>query len=125
MEPYYTRLGDSLTPYWLKPRRGLRCASNGAWIRLGVTMTFGLIHGFAFAQDLIEMNLPTGRMAELLFGFNLGVEAGQLLLVVLMLGAAATLRLLRLSMPRLLVVDLVSTGIVGFGLFLLVSRNYS
>ncbi len=43
---------------------------------------FGLIHGFGFAADLLEMKLPPKRLAELLFGFNLGVEIGQLTLVV-------------------------------------------
>lgn len=98
---------------------------DGAWVRLVVTMTFGLIHGFAFANDLIEMNLPTGRMAELLLGFNLGVEAGQLLLVSLMLLVTAFMRRLHLAVPRAQTVDLLSAGLVGFGLFLLTSRIFA
>ena len=43
---------------------------------------FGLIHGFGFAADLLELQLPPERLAELLVGFNVGVEIGQLILVV-------------------------------------------
>ena len=44
--------------------------------------TFGLIHGAGFAGALLDLNLPTERLVSALIGFNLGVEAGQLALVV-------------------------------------------
>src|SRR5690606_18780961 len=40
---------------------------------------FGLVHGFGFANALGELGLPKGRELAALLGFNLGVEAGQLL----------------------------------------------
>ena len=43
-----------------------------------LTFAFGLVHGFGFAGVLVEMTLPTDRLASALLGFNLGVEAGQL-----------------------------------------------
>lgn len=46
-----------------------------------ITLLFGLMHGFGFAADLLQLQLPPERLAELLVGFNLGVEAGQLTLV--------------------------------------------
>lgn len=46
-------------------------------LRLVVTLVFGLIHGFGFAANLLEMKLPQERLVELLVGFNLGVEVGQ------------------------------------------------
>jgi len=46
---------------------------------------FGLIHGFGFAGPLIELDLAPGAMAWALLQFNLGVEAGQLLVVALAL----------------------------------------
>lgn len=94
-------------------------------LRLVVTMVFGLIHGFAFAKDLIELRLPTGRMAELLFGFNLGVEIGQLSVVALLTGFAMLLARLRLAPPRAIVVDVFSGALVALGLFWLVSRTYA
>lgn len=46
---------------------------------------FGLIHGFGFAGALSELGLPTGTRVLSLLGFNLGVEAGQLGLVLVFL----------------------------------------
>jgi hypothetical protein len=94
-------------------------------IRLLVTLIFGLIHGFGFASDLLEMRLPTGRLAELLVGFNLGVEVGQLTLVLGLIGVVAVLVRLRLAIPRPIVVDVGSAFLVGLGLFWFVSRSYA
>jgi hypothetical protein len=94
-------------------------------LRLVITLIFGLIHGFAFANDLIEMNLPTGRMAELLFGFNVGVEMGQLSIVGLILAFVALLIRLRAALPRPIVVDVTSSALAGLGVFWMVSRTYS
>jgi hydrogenase/urease accessory protein HupE len=55
---------------------------DAARVRLVVTLVFGLIHGFGFATDLLERRLPTGRLAELLVGFNVGVEIGQVTVVL-------------------------------------------
>src|SRR5262249_39765407 len=54
-----------------------------AWIALG----FGLVHGFGFASVLREMDLPRRALGWSLFSFNLGVEIGQLLVVVAVAGA--------------------------------------
>ena len=93
-------------------------------LRLVVTLVFGLIHGFGFASDLLEMKLPTGRLAELLVGFNLGVEIGQLTLVFALLGVVALLSRLRLTLPRPIVTDVVSAALVGLGTFWFVSRSF-
>ena len=99
--------------------------ADAAPLRAAVTAVFGLIHGFAFANDLIELQLPTGRLATLLFGFNLGVELGQLTIVALLLGAAALLVRLKLALPRALAVETVSAGLVGLSVFWLVGRTYA
>jgi hydrogenase/urease accessory protein HupE len=50
-----------------------------------LTFGLGLIHGFGFASVLREMSLPaTGRLVPLL-SFNLGVELGQIAVVVTVL----------------------------------------
>ena len=46
---------------------------------------FGLIHGFGFAGVLTELGLPDDRLFVSLLGFNLGVEAGQIAIVSLLL----------------------------------------
>ena len=52
------------------------------WI---VAFTFGLLHGFGFAGALSEIGLPSSAIPLALFTFNVGVEAGQLLFVGLIL----------------------------------------
>ncbi len=46
----------------------------------GVVFGFGLIHGLGFASILKEMVLPVGQRTLALVSFNLGLEAGQLVL---------------------------------------------
>ncbi len=59
-----------------------------AWIAFG----FGFIHGFGFANVLREMDLPPRALGWSLFGFNIGVEMGQLLVVVMVASALALIR---------------------------------
>ena len=47
-----------------------------------VTFVFGLIHGFGFAGVLGELQLPPAQFGWALFQFNLGLELGQLCLVL-------------------------------------------
>ena len=46
-----------------------------------VAFLFGLVHGLGFAGALREIGLPENHLGVALLGFNLGVEAGQLLTV--------------------------------------------
>jgi len=93
-------------------------------LRLVVTVVFGLIHGFGFAAGLLEFKMPQGRLAELLVGFNLGVEVGQLSVVFVLLGLVQLLRKLKLALPRPIVVDTVASGLVGIGLYWFLGRSF-
>ena len=53
---------------------------------------FGLIHGFGFAFVLRAFGLPDGNLAWSLLAFNIGVEIGQLAIVVPLALALAWLR---------------------------------
>lgn len=57
-----------------------------------VTFLFGLIHGFGFAGVLGELDLPTVQFAWALFQFNLGIELGQLFIVVVAISGLFLLR---------------------------------
>jgi hypothetical protein len=92
-------------------------------VRLLVTLVFGLIHGFGFASNLLEMRLPANRLAELLVGFNLGVEIGQITVVLGALGVAWLLVRVRLAMPRPLFTDIAAAFLVGEGLCWFVQRS--
>jgi hypothetical protein len=94
-------------------------------LRILVTLVFGLIHGFGFAADLLELQLPTQRLAELLVGFNLGVEVGQLALVAGATMLVVALRRFRLALPRPIVVDVASSFLVALGVYWFVSRSYA
>jgi hydrogenase/urease accessory protein HupE len=65
---------------------------RGRDVRAWIAFAFGFIHGFGFANVLREMNLPSQALGWSLFSFNLGVEIGQLLVVVLVASALAALR---------------------------------
>ena len=56
-----------------------------------VAFAFGLLHGFGFASGLTTMGLPRAEIPLALLMFNVGVEAGQLLFVVLILAPRARL----------------------------------
>jgi hypothetical protein len=57
-----------------------------------VASLFGLLHGLGFAAVLAELGLPRGHAVPALAAFNVGVEAGQLLFVLLLLGLGLLLR---------------------------------
>lgn len=63
---------------------------------------FGLIHGFGFAGALAELDLPLRDFVVALLQFNLGVEAGQLMVVAVVLVALLALRHWRRYPPLVL-----------------------
>jgi len=50
--------------------------------RARIAFAFGLLHGFGFASVLSDMGLPHGARVISLLSFNLGIEAGQLAVVL-------------------------------------------
>lgn len=65
---------------------------SGRDLRAWVALIFGLVHGFGFANVLREFGLPAQALGWSLFSFNVGVEIGQLAVVLLV---ATTLVLIR------------------------------
>jgi hypothetical protein len=57
-----------------------------------VAFGFGLIHGFGFASALSDLNLPQATLLLALVGFNVGVEAGQLAVVLVFMPLAYSMR---------------------------------
>jgi hypothetical protein len=70
---------DNLRPFVPGPR----------WGMVGV---FGLVHGVGFAGPLQDLGLRGSELVLPLLGFNLGVELGQLAVVMLLLPLAVALR---------------------------------
>src|SRR5262249_11192063 len=76
-------------------------APSRRWL---VSFLFGPVHGFGFASALTPLGLPPWHLGLALVGFNLGVEAGQALIVLLfvplfvwMRGAAWEPRFVRIA----------------------------
>jgi hypothetical protein len=72
-------------------------ALNNIWPRVVgrlwmVAFGFGLVHGFGFASVLADLGLPRDALVLALVGFNIGVELGQLAIVVVFLPLAYALR---------------------------------
>jgi hydrogenase/urease accessory protein HupE len=65
---------------------------GGRDVRAWIAFAFGLIHGFGFANVLREMDLPSRALGWTLFSFNLGVEIGQVFVVVAVASLLAALR---------------------------------
>ena len=61
----------------------LLVSAGGRDTRAWIAFAFGLVHGFGFANVLRQMDLPSRALGWTLFAFNVGVEIGQLLFVVL------------------------------------------
>ena len=64
------------------------------WLRPAVVFGFGLLHGLGFASVLAEFGLPQGQFVLALLAFNVGVELGQLAVI---LGAFVLILLARMA----------------------------
>lgn len=89
--------------------------------RVAYAFGFGLIHGFGFAGALAEVGMPEGSLAWALAGFNLGVEAGQLAIVAIVI-PLLTLLLNRNPQAHRKLVIAASIAIMAAGAFWLVQR---
>ena len=65
---------------------------GGRDVRAWIAFAFGFIHGFGFANVLGEMDLPRQALGWSLFSFNVGVEIGQLFVVLTVASVLAALR---------------------------------
>ena len=82
--------------------------------RWKISFLFGLVHGFGFATVLRDMHLAQTGLAMSLFGFNTGVEIGQIAIVSVMY---PLLQLLARTPYRLAVTRVASCVITAVGLF--------
>ena len=85
--------------------------------RWTISFLFGLMHGFGFSSVLQEIGLPRDNLVLALLNFNLGVEAGQLVAVAMVVPLLIRLRKTRWDS---MVVQMLSALVllVGLGLFI-------
>ena len=79
----------------MRGRTGL--TARAPWL---VAFIFGLLHGFGFAGALSEIGLPQSQVPLALLAFNVGVEAGQLMFVAVVVALIALLRRVKMPAPR-------------------------
>lgn len=61
-----------------------------------IAFTFGLIHGLGFAGALSEIGIPSDEVPVSLLFFNLGIESGQVLFVLLILALYRLTKFIRI-----------------------------
>ncbi len=119
----------SLSPNFIEPAIAVTiilAAVDNIWPifpvpRIIVAFCFGLIHGFGFANVLTELNLPRADFIRALLQFNVGLEVGQLLIVISVSGALFLLRR-RSNYHRWAIVGGSSVAML-LGLFWLIERT--
>ena len=90
--------------------------------RLLVVFIFGLIHGLGFAGALSRLDLPDTSLLVSLVGFNVGVEAGQLLVIGIAFGLTLWVR--GSEQYRKFVVLPASVSIAVMGAYWMIQRIY-
>jgi hypothetical protein len=60
--------------------------------RARIAFAFGLLHGFGFASVLADMGLPHGARVISLLAFNVGIETGQMAVVLTVMPIIYALR---------------------------------
>jgi hypothetical protein len=93
-------------------------------LRCGVAAMFGLVHGFGFAGALRELSLTAEELAFPLLGFNVGVELGQIAVVLLLWPLLGVARRLSSEGVTRWATELSAASLCGLGLFWLVERSF-
>ena len=90
--------------------------------RWHISFLFGLVHGFGFSSVLKEIGLPKDSLIWSLLNFNLGVEAGQLIAVMITVPLLIQLRKTSWEKP---VVQRLSQLVLLIGLLLFTERVWT
>jgi HupE / UreJ protein len=99
---------DNLVPFLRAPR----------WVLVGL---FGCVHGLGFAGPLQALGLQGTALLVPLLGFNVGVELGQLVLLLLLMPALMAWRATKAY--RRVIVPVVSVGVAALATLWLVERS--
>jgi hypothetical protein len=100
----------------------LRTLGGTGRLRWAIACLFGFVHGLGFSGVLLEQELPRAQLVQALFGFNVGVEIGQLAVVALLWPILQWLR--RRALDRS-VVDVASIAGAALATFALVIRVFA
>ena len=102
---------------------GLSARFHNQKLILIVTMLFGLVHGFGFAGNLSSIGLMQDRFIPALVGFNLGVEVGQVFIILSLLVLTYLLkRLINFEVQILRIYT--ASGLACLGMYWFVERLF-
>ena len=87
-----------------------------------ITIIFGLIHGFGFGGFLLGSKISSENIFSGLLGFNLGVEAGQIIFVLLILLTYKLLMTFKITKIIEVIKNLSFFAVVFFGFFFFIQR---
>ena len=87
-----------------------------------LAIIFGTIHGFGFANILSEISSDRTNFLVSLLGFNIGVEIGQILVLIIMWGLMSFLATKILSNNMKNITGLVSSILCSIGLYWFLTR---
>ena len=87
-----------------------------------ITIIFGLIHGFGFGGFLLGSKISSENIFSGLLGFNLGVEVGQIIFVLLILLIYKLLMTLKITKIIEVMKNLSFFVVVFFGFFFFIQR---
>jgi hypothetical protein len=83
---------------------------NKEWM---IAFGFGLVHGFGFAGLLADLGLTQARQFVSLLGFNIGIELGQAVIILLVFPALYLARRTRAYVPAMHVGSMILIAIAG------------
>lgn len=109
---------------WLHAKPPVTGAAEPLGLRLRwvLTFVFGLVHGFGFASVLAGLGLPADHLPVALASFNLGVEAGQLVILLVAMPLISGLSRREWYRPR--GVQFASLGLFGVAVYWFVQRAF-
>jgi hydrogenase/urease accessory protein HupE len=96
---------------------------GGRDVRAWIASTFGFFHGFGFAPVLRAMDLPRRALGWSIFSFNVGIEAGQLLVMIAVAAALSAIRTRSEVADRRLAVA-GSIAVIAAGAFWFIQRVF-
>ncbi len=89
--------------------------------RFWLTGLFGMIHGIGFSYSLQKLNLPTWEKVSALLSFNVGVEVGQLVVVLIVF--PWLYRVMKEDKyPQM--VTVFHVGVMALAMYLIVARSF-
>ena len=94
---------------------------SSIFFSLIIASIFGLIHGFGFGGFLFEVGFAEDNLLKTLFGFNLGVEVGQIVAIILFLTLFFLLSKLKI-LNQSYINPILATFLVGLGTYWFVYR---